>query len=120
MVKIPGLAFSEQVPVETKSQALQIPYLAQYVAAAYRYLVGIAAIAAGIMIVYGGLLYLLGETVGSAIKLLIEAQDRVGLGVQPELPKVIPQEGESFSQYFERVQKAITSQLQKKNSPYQV
>jgi hypothetical protein len=56
----------------------------------------------------------------SAIKLLIEAQDRVGLGVQPELPKVIPQEGESFSQYFERVQKAITSQLQKKNSPYQV
>lgn len=68
MMKIPGLAFSEQVLVEGKTQALQIPYLAQYVAAAYRYLVGIAAIVAGIMIVYGGLLYLLGETAGSASK----------------------------------------------------
>lgn len=80
MVKIPGLVFAEQVPVESKTQALQIPYLAQYVAAAYRYLVGIAAIAAGIMVVYGGLLYLLGETVGSASKGKAYIQDAlVGL-----------------------------------------
>lgn len=55
-----------------------------------------------------------------AIKSLIEAQDSVGLGVRPELPKVEPMKDESFKEYFERVQKAITSQLQKKNSPYQV
>lgn len=57
---------------------------------------------------------------GKAVKALIEAQDRVGLGVRPELPKVTPQEGESFSEYFGRVQKAISTQLQKKDSPYQV
>ena len=57
---------------------------------------------------------------GKAVKALIEAQDRVGLGVRPELPKVTPQEGESFSEYFGRVQKAIGTQLQKKDSPYQV
>lgn len=55
-----------------------------------------------------------------AIKALIKAQDSVGLGVQPELPKVEPKKDESFKEYFERVQAAITLQLQKKDSPYQV
>lgn len=55
-----------------------------------------------------------------AIKSLIEAQDSVGLGMRPELPKVEPLKGESFKEYFERVRTAIASQLQKKDNPYQV
>lgn len=55
-----------------------------------------------------------------AIKSLIEAQDSVGLGARPELPKVEPMKGESFKEYFERVRTAIASQLQKKDNPYQV
>lgn len=62
-VAIPGLVYGQVYEQDNK---VVVPFIAQFVSAAYRYLVGISAIAAAIMVVYGGLLYLLGESVGSA------------------------------------------------------
>jgi hypothetical protein len=66
MVPIPGLTFAERI--DTSGGTLNIPFLAQYVAAAYRYLLGVSLVACAIMVTYGGLLYLLGETAGNASK----------------------------------------------------
>lgn len=52
-VPIPGLAFSGESG----------PLLAQYIAAAYRYLISISAVAATIMFVFGAFLYLLGSAI---------------------------------------------------------
>lgn len=64
-VPIPGLELSSNV-VE-KGGYIYIPFFAQYVSGVYRYLIGLSAIAAAIMIVYGGFLYIFGAT-GAKIK----------------------------------------------------
>jgi hypothetical protein len=45
-----------------KTGMMEIPFLAQYIAGVARYLMGISVIAAAIMIVYGGFLYIVGST----------------------------------------------------------
>ncbi len=67
---IPGLRFAESIQETTcldssgKSYScLAIPYLAQYVAAIYNYLLGIVLITAAVMIVWGGFKYVLSSTV---------------------------------------------------------
>lgn len=55
-IPIPGLVFATEAI--QKGDYLEIPYFAQYVAAAYKFLIGAGAIAAAIMIVYGGFLYI--------------------------------------------------------------
>lgn len=64
-IKIPGLVFSN-VAVE-EGGYVAIPIFAQYVAAVYKFLVIISAIAAAIMIVYGGFLYIVAAS-GANIK----------------------------------------------------
>jgi hypothetical protein len=59
-IAIPGLVFSSQV-VE-KQGYLEIPFFAQYVSAIYKFLIVIAAVAAAVMIVYGGFLYIVAAT----------------------------------------------------------
>jgi len=62
-VKIPGLSFTTDPSAQGGD--LQISFLAQYVSAAYKYLVGVSIIAAAIMIVYGGVLYIIGSSATS-------------------------------------------------------
>ncbi len=59
-VKIPGLVFATKGIQQ--GDYLLIPFFAQYVAAAYKFLITVSAIAAAIMIVYGGFLYVVGAT----------------------------------------------------------
>jgi hypothetical protein len=59
-VKIPGLTFSDQL--RQVGSVISVPFLAQYISAIYIYLVGLAAVAAAIMIVYGGFLYIVGSS----------------------------------------------------------
>ncbi len=59
-VEIPGLSFS---PARKENGQVYVPFLAQYIAAVQRYAVGLAVVAAIIMVVYGGFLYLLGSSV---------------------------------------------------------
>lgn len=73
-IPIPGLAFATKV--KTIEGKLPIPYLAQYISAAYKYLFGVAAIAAATMIVYGGFLYILASTgiqVRQGKKIIVDA-----------------------------------------------
>jgi len=63
-VQIPGLQFASQI--EEKSGKLQIPFIAQYIAAFYNYIIGASIIAAAIMVTYGGFLYITGATISSA------------------------------------------------------
>lgn len=59
-ISIPGLQFASVLtPVNGK---LSIPFFAQYIAAVYRYLIGMSAIAAAVMIVWGGFLYIFAAT----------------------------------------------------------
>ncbi|MBU1908283.1 hypothetical protein KKF59_04140 [Patescibacteria group bacterium] len=58
-VPIPNLEFA--TILQPTQGILEIPFLAQYIAAAAQYLVGISIIAAAIMIVYGGFLYITGN-----------------------------------------------------------
>ncbi len=60
-VQIPGLVFS---PARKEGALVYVPFLAQYIAAVERYAVGLALVAAIIMIVYGGFRYLLGSAFG--------------------------------------------------------
>lgn len=55
-VSIPGLKFGD-ISLDA-SQKLNVPYLAQYIAAVYKYLIGASIIAAAIMVSYGGFLYI--------------------------------------------------------------
>jgi hypothetical protein len=59
-VEIPGLVFATKLG--ESGGFLTIPFLSQYIAAAFTYLVGISSIAAAIMIVYGGFLYIIGSS----------------------------------------------------------
>lgn len=60
-VKIPGLTFATTLG-EDKGY-LTIPFFAQYISAIYKFLIVASAIAAAIMIVYGGFLYIAGGAV---------------------------------------------------------
>lgn len=60
-VPIPGLTFGQ---VELKNGNIEVPFLAQYISAVQRYLIGLSVTAALVMIVYGGFLYLLGASIG--------------------------------------------------------
>ena len=57
-VPIPGLRFAQGIIVQP-GEKTSIPFLAQYIAAAANYLLGIIVIAAAVMIVYGGFKYIL-------------------------------------------------------------
>ena len=59
-VQIPGLKFGD-ITLDP-SQKANVPYLAQYISAIYKYLVGASIIAAAIMITYGGFLYITGSS----------------------------------------------------------
>ncbi|MCI0479580.1 glucosaminidase domain-containing protein, partial [Candidatus Uhrbacteria bacterium] len=59
-VPIPGLTFTQSIAAEGPD--FRIPWFAEYVAAGYRYLVGVAVIAAAVMIVYGGFKYILSSS----------------------------------------------------------
>lgn len=73
-VPIPGLNFSETI--NESGQALLIPYLAQYISALQKYLIGIALIVASIMIIIGGIKYIIASTgakVASSKEIIIDA-----------------------------------------------
>ena len=55
-VPIPGISFPDRLKVE--NQYLIVPYLAIYVAGFQKIIIGIALIAAAVMIVYGGFTYI--------------------------------------------------------------
>lgn len=62
-VDIPGLTFTTDPKADGGD--LQVSFLAQYISAAYKYLVGVSIIAAAIMIVYGGVRYIIGSSATS-------------------------------------------------------
>jgi|GEM_PF-6010020 len=62
-IEIPGLVFAEGIKEEGGTASL--PYIGQYISAFYRFAAGAGIIAAAVMIVYGGLLYILGGTIQS-------------------------------------------------------
>lgn len=62
-VPIPGLQFASGLP--TVSGKIQSPFLAQYISAIYSYALGITVLAAAVMIIYGGLKYLVGSSIAS-------------------------------------------------------
>lgn len=64
-VPIPGLSFQDY-PIIIKGGKISIPFLSVYLAAVYRYLLGISAVAAAVMIVYGGFRYITGSVSGGA------------------------------------------------------
>lgn len=64
-VPIPGLRFAQGVTEQ--NGFLVVPFLAQYVSAGFRYLLGIIVITGAVMIIYGGFKYVLSSTV-SGIK----------------------------------------------------
>lgn len=59
-VPIPGLTFTPKISVE--QGFVNIPWTAEYISAAYRYLAGVAVIAASVMIVYGGFKYIVSSS----------------------------------------------------------
>ncbi len=84
-VKIPGLVFATESPVvkcEGTLKCISIPFLAQYIAAFFKILLGIGLVATALMIIYGGFLYVLGSTglqVSDAKKKIVDAL--VGLAI---------------------------------------
>ena len=58
-VPIPGVRFT---PATQQGNVISVPFLAQYITGIYRVSVGLGAILAAIMIVYGGFRYLLAAT----------------------------------------------------------
>ncbi|MBU2566312.1 pilin [Patescibacteria group bacterium] len=72
-VKIPGLQLTDAYE---QNGYIVIPYLAQYISAVQKLLIGVGLIAAAIMIVYGGFLYIVsgaGASVREGKKLIIDA-----------------------------------------------
>ncbi len=59
-VPIPGASFPDELIV--KDNKVQVPYLAIYLYALHKYLIGIGLITAAMMLIYGGFLYILGST----------------------------------------------------------
>ncbi len=62
-VKVPGLTLASKITV--KDGKVNLPWLSQYISAWQNYIIGISVVAAAIMIVYGGFLYILGTDVGT-------------------------------------------------------
>ncbi len=60
-VDIPGLQLTSKLTYKP-GEKVAIPFLAQYIAGIYRYLMGLAVIASAVMIVYGGFKYILSAT----------------------------------------------------------
>ena len=58
---IPGVSLS---PSTREGDIVSVPFLAQYINGAYRYLIGVSLIAAIVMVVYGGFRYLVGSSLG--------------------------------------------------------
>ncbi len=65
-VDIPGLDFGKNFAdvAQKVDGGVLIPFLAQYISAAYRYLIGVSVIAAIIMVMYGGFRYMVGSAMG--------------------------------------------------------
>lgn len=61
-IPIPGLKFSQ---VTVDGQDIKFPWLAQYLASIYNYLIGASLVVAAVMIVYGGFKYILSATAPS-------------------------------------------------------
>ncbi len=59
-VQIPGLDFTKY-PILRSGNVIQIPFLAAYVDAAYRYLITVTVVVATIAFIYGAFLYLMGS-----------------------------------------------------------
>jgi formylglycine-generating enzyme required for sulfatase activity len=79
-VPIPGVSFPSKLEIYNNS--IQVPYLAIYITAFQKYLFGISLVAAALMLVYGGLLYILsgtGAKVRDAKGLIQDAL--IGLGI---------------------------------------
>jgi len=64
IVPIPGLKFITNSSITDcgDGKCLDIPLLAQYISTFFKYTLGVALIASAIIIIYGGMLYLLGST----------------------------------------------------------
>lgn len=73
-VPIPGLTFTTAY---AEGDQLVVPYLAQYISAVYRYLLGISTIVAIIVVICGGFIYLLGQTTGSTKQGLTLIKDAI-------------------------------------------
>jgi hypothetical protein len=58
-IQIPGLEFS---PAVEEGGVVNVPFLAQYIAAMYRYAVGIVVIVSIVMVVFGGFRYMVGSS----------------------------------------------------------
>lgn len=59
-VDIPGVEFPEKL--EVVDSMIHIPYLAIYLSGLHKYLIGIGLIAAALIIIYGGILYIIAST----------------------------------------------------------
>lgn len=62
-VPIPGVSFTQNITAQEKT--ITLPFLGQYLAGVYNYLIGISVIAAAVMVVYGGFKYILGSSFAS-------------------------------------------------------
>jgi hypothetical protein len=79
-IQIPGLQFATKI--QNPGGNLQVPFLAQYISAIYKYLLGASVIAAAIMITYGGFLYITGSSgvqIGDGKAYIVDAC--IGLGL---------------------------------------
>lgn len=61
-IPIPGLTFSK---VSVDGDQVDFPWLAQYLASFYRYIMGASVVAAAVMVVFGGFKYILSSTAPS-------------------------------------------------------
>lgn len=80
-VDIPGLTLTPSLTYK-EGEKIAIPFLAQYIAGLYRYLLGIVVITAAVMIVYGGFKYILAassSSVKSGKETITDAL--IGLGI---------------------------------------
>ncbi|MDF1497602.1 MAG: hypothetical protein P1P90_06160 [Patescibacteria group bacterium] len=74
-VDIPGVTFPDKL--EIKDNMVQIPYLAIYIIGLHKYLIGIGLVTAAIIIIYGGILYIIAST-GAKVS---DAKDKIKDGV---------------------------------------
>lgn len=65
-VEIPNFSFTKSVPVIQEGNVLtaRIDFLAQYIAAIYKYLIAISIITAAVMLIWGGFKYIIGSSAG--------------------------------------------------------
>lgn len=65
-INITGLVFSKKL-TET-DEIISVPFIAEYIAAVYKYAISITVIAAAIMMIYGGFLWIIGASITSITK----------------------------------------------------